>query len=104
MGNKRKSGAGSPSSSRPLLASMTPDERYYAHHFMAACDERVEFSVPREMRYRLRELGLMRWVGGRYFEVTDTLRDMNADLMGMYTDFGRDANSPISLKRKDGGR
>jgi len=79
--------------SKALLASMTPEERYYANHFLSACDEGVGFCVPRKMRYRLRELGLMRWVGGRWFDVTDKLRDMEPLLTAMCPDFDQDANA-----------
>ncbi len=75
-----------------LLASMTPRERRYAHHFLSACEEGVGHCVPRRMRYRLREIGLMRWVGGPWFEPTAKLWEMEPALSAMYPDFGEDAN------------
>ena len=60
-----------------VFEDMTKDEKHFAHHFyVAVADDHVGFSVPKAMRYRLRELGLMNWKGGNYFETTNLLIDM----------------------------
>lgn len=69
-----------------VIAGMTLDERYAAWHFYTAVVEDNEaFSVGKKMRDRLRELGLMKWVGGNYFEITEALANIYPTLNGMAT-------------------
>ena len=57
-----------------LLSEMTEDEKHFAWHFyIAVVEDGCGFTMPKDMRYRLRELGLMQWKGGNYFETTDLL-------------------------------
>jgi len=65
------------SESKSLVGSMTAEEKYAAWHFYTAvADDQVPFCVDKKMRSRLRELGLMKWVGGNIFETTELLAEI----------------------------
>jgi hypothetical protein len=55
------------------LIHMNEDEKHFALHFYYACEEGVSFDIPKSVRARLRELELMEWKGGNYFDVTQKL-------------------------------
>ena len=56
-----------------FMNKYTPEEIKAAHRFMETCEDGEGYDVPKQMMRRLAEIGLVRHVGGGYYEATEQM-------------------------------